>query len=180
MCEYHNILSFWFSENTEPLWFAKNDAFDNDIKARFSSLLAQASNNELTEWEGSAKGTLALVILLDQCSRNIYRNTKEAFAYDKQALDLSKLSIKNGFDQQLSVKERVFFYLPFMHSESLEDQNKSVELFEALGLEINLKFAIEHQEIIKRFGRFPHRNAILGRISTQEEQFFLENEHGGF
>ena len=180
MQAYERVLAFWFSDEVQPLWFAKNADFDQKIIEDFGKIHELAVSDKFSSWQSHIRGALSLIILLDQFSRNIYRDQKQAFAYDEKALLVSEHVINQGNDTLLDVKERVFLYIPFMHSELLSDQEKSVELYRSLGLEINLKFAIEHRDIIARFGRFPHRNKILGRDSTDEEKLFLEKEHQGF
>jgi uncharacterized protein (DUF924 family) len=171
-----DIVAFWQSAGYEK-WYRKDDAFDVDIRRRFAATHAKAIAGELDSWALTAEGALALLILLDQFSRNLYRGDARAFAGDSVARAVADAAIADGFDHRVDPALRQFFYLPFEHSERMEDQGRSVSLFTALGGE-TLPYAIEHRDIIARFGRFPHRNAILGRTSTPEEQEFLDE--GGF
>ena len=168
------VLDFWFSQENKTKWYVKDEKFDKQIETNFAALLEKASLKQLKSWQETPNGSLALIILLDQFSRNIYRNTPKSFVFDKQAIMEAKLAIDKGFDLQVDEDKRAFMYMPFMHSENLQDQEDGIEHF------VNVKYAIEHKDIIQRFGRFPHRNKILGRESTKEELYFLENEHSGF
>ncbi len=163
---------------------------DETIRRRFQAGVAKAANRELDVWASQPGGCLALILLTDQFPRNIHRGTPQAFACDALALAWSRDGIRQGFDQQLRPIERVFFYLPLEHAESLADQDESVRLFEKLTAEVDAKdrpifagfldFAVRHQRIIARFGRFPHRNQILGRVSTPEERIFLSEAGSSF
>lgn len=178
--EYSTVLAFWF-EQTEPAqWWAKDIAFDRRVAERFGSLHRRAGLGELYHWRAEAGGRLAEIIVLDQFSRNIYRDTPAAFAVDGMALALAQEAVAQGADQELPAVERSFFYLPYMHSESLLIHDVAVELFRANGIEDNLHFEILHRDIIARFGRYPHRNAILGRESTAEELAFLQQPGSSF
>ena len=174
------ILNFWFSEKVKPLWFKKSAEFDREIKQRFFDTYQLAKTGALADWRNASKDALALIIVLDQFPRNMFRNTPQAFATDKQAVELTKYAVSNNYQQNLSPEEQAFLYMPLMHSESKKDQAKCVELFTKLGKEDNLKFAIKHREVIDRFGRFPHRNQILGRQSTPEEKEFLTQPGSSF
>ncbi len=174
------VLSFWFEELTPKDWFAKSSALDKTIEKRFGDLHSQASACELYLWRDSARGRLAEIILLDQFSRNIFRDKARAYAQDPLALALAQEAVAQGADQNLATEEKSFLYMPFMHSESLKIHDKAIELFKADGLEKNLKFEYKHREIIERFGRYPHRNEVLGRKSTQEELEFLKQPGSGF
>jgi uncharacterized protein (DUF924 family) len=167
------VLTFWFSDGVKAKWFKPDAAFDAELKQRFEPALHQAKAGGLASWSESPEGALALVILLDQISRNIHRGTAEAFAADALAIDTARKTVARGFDERLSPDERYMLYLPFMHAERLEDQEEGVRLFTALGLDDALDYMRRHRDIIARFGRFPHRNAILGRQSTPEELDFL-------
>ncbi len=192
------VLHFWFGPLKTPedfpkdqatLWFAKDEAFDQQIRERFKTTLEAASQQQL-HWQQTPRDKLALVILMDQFSRNIYRNKPQAFALDPLSVDLVANMILHKEDQELYPIERMFLYLPFEHSEDLKQQVISVELFKNLHeqapkgirsfLQEALSYAIQHYEIIERFGRFPHRNAILGRTSTQEELAFLKTPGSSF
>jgi len=169
------VVTFWQDAGPEK-WFAKDDGFDAGIRQRFLGLWQSAAEGRLSGWETRAESTLGLLILLDQFPRNMFRGTARAFASDRLARDIANRAIARGFDQSVSAELRPFFYLPLEHSETLADQERSLALFQALGDPENLKFARHHRDIIARFGRFPHRNAILGRESTPEELAFLEED----
>lgn len=171
------VLDFWFSAGPQK-WFSKDDAFDGAIRERFLPAYEAAAAGRLTDWEATPEGALALVIVLDQFPRNMFRGSPRTFATDALALGVAKQSITQGFDMQLGLPKRNFFYLPFMHSENLADQERCVELSRRSGDQNTLKYAELHTDIIRRFGRFPHRNAVLGRATTPEEQAFLDA--GGF
>ena len=180
MASPEDLLSFWLSEPVKAKWFAGDAGFDAELAARFGPLLAKAAGGELSHWADTPKGALALTILLDQLSRNIHRGTPQAFAADSLALATAKQAIAQGFDLRVPADQRLFFYLPFEHAENLADQGEGVALFEALGVEEWLDYMRRHREIIARFGRFPHRNAILGRDSTAEETEFLKQPGSSF
>ena len=168
-----DLLDFWFDEKTKPRWYDSTSAFDALCRQRFGDLVEQASSGDLVVWEQTAEGALALCLLLDQMPRNLYRATPKAFATDQKAVGVAKHAIDRGFDQHLDLEKRKFLYMPFMHSEQLADQERSVELSKALDDENTLSYAEDHADIIRRFGRFPHRNAILKRQSTAQEKAFL-------
>ncbi len=170
------VIAFW-REAGPDRWFNKDTAFDDEIRRRFLSLHEMAAAGKLTEWEGNAEGALALLILLDQFPRNMFRGQARAFATDPLARAITSRAILNGFDGAIP-DMRGFFYLPFEHSEDLADQERGMTLYKAAGDADGLKWAELHADIIRRFGRFPHRNSILGRVSTPEEQKFLDA--GGF
>jgi uncharacterized protein (DUF924 family) len=174
-----DIIEFWQAAGP-PRWFAKDDAFDAAIRTRFESLHLQAARGELAEWSSSWQGSLALLLLLDQFPRNLYRGSGHAFATDPLALSLANMALAAGHDQAAPAELRVFFYLPLEHSEALPDHDRCLALCEALdaGGSDWARWARQHRDIIVRFGRFPHRNAALGRATTPEEQQFLDS--GGF
>lgn len=172
-----DVLDFWFSAGPQK-WFAKDDDFDADIIKRFSLAYQHASEDKLDEWASTTQGLLALIVLLDQFPRNMFRGSPKTFATDEKALDLAKKAIDTRVDAELPRDVRQWIYIPFMHAEDLDEQERCVALFTVLENSNNLKFAIEHRDIIKRFKRFPHRNAVLGRTSTEEELAFLAD--GGF
>lgn len=175
------ILEFWFSPASKRLWFAKSAEFDNDIRTRFLGIHERAAAGGLAEWEATADGALALLILVDQFPRNMFRGTARAFATDGAARDIAVRAIGRGFDRAVAADRRSFFLLPLEHSESLDDQKRCVELFRAAGpAGQGLDYALQHLRIIERFGRFPHRNAILGRMSTPEEIAFLAEPGSSF
>lgn len=171
------VLGFWLGAGPER-WFKKDEAFDADIRARFNKLYEDAAAGELGSWEDTPEGTLALVIVLDQFPRNMFRGSALAFAADPLARAVATRAIERGFDRQVAMPCRSFFYLPFEHSERLADQERCVALMRATGDAEQLKWADLHADIIRRFGRFPHRNAALGRATTAEERAFLKS--GGF
>lgn len=182
---FNDVLNFWFSETTKPFWFAKSDDFDTKLSMLFQQTLHQAQSGELSFWrtqngKPSARGRLAEIIVLDQFSRNLYRNTPAAFAQDGMALVLAQELIALELDSTLSADERHFAYLPFMHSESLVIHDTAVQLYTQLGRQSALDFEHRHRDIIAQFGRYPHRNAILGRTSTPEELLFLQQPNSGF
>jgi uncharacterized protein (DUF924 family) len=172
-----DILAFW-TEAGPDNWYKKDDGFDAAIRDKFLSTYEAAAQGGLSAWQESPKSALALVILLDQFPRNMFRDSARAFAADPLARDVADKAIASGFDKAVARELRAFFYLPFMHSEDLADQEYCVALCRALGDEDNIKYAEIHADIIRRFGRFPHRNPVLGRDTTPEEQAFLES--GGF
>lgn len=174
------IMDFWFKETTPAQWFGKSDAFDQLLKQRFTNLHQQASAGELFSWRSSAEGRLAEIIVLDQFSRNMYRDVPRAFAQDATALVLAQEAIALGLDQQLDQNQKAFLYMPYMHSESKIIHELALQLFTQLGNENNLKFEIMHKAIIDQFGRYPHRNAVLGRTSTPEEVAFLQQPNSSF
>ncbi len=171
------VLAFWRDAGYDK-WFTRNDDFDREIRERFLATHEAAALGRLADWEASAEGALALMILLDQFPRNMFRGTARAFATDKLAREIATRALDKGFDRDTPAKLRSFFYLPFEHSEDLADQERSLALYRALGDENNMKDADIHADIIRKFGRFPHRNEILGRQTTAEEQAFLDG--GGF
>jgi uncharacterized protein (DUF924 family) len=194
------IRQFWFGTALEdaavtareraPLWWSKNPQLDDEIRQRFESCLIKAGSGELDHWASNPQDRLALILITDQFPRSIYRDSAKAFAFDTKALSLAREGVDAGFDARLRALEKVFFYLPLEHSESLADQQRSVSLFQKLFDEAGtgqkptfaeyLDFAVRHQDIISRFGRFPHRNGALGRTSTPEELSFLQQPGSGF
>ena len=174
------ILKFWFEEIDQSLWWSKNVAFDQQIRDRFAGIHAQALRCELFSWRKNAEGRLAEIIVLDQFSRNMFRDSSLSFANDSLALALSQEAISVGADQMLSPIQRSFLYMPFMHSESLIIHEIAMDLYQKNGIQSFLDFEIKHREMIKKFGRYPHRNRILGRASTNEETEFLKQPGSGF
>ena len=191
------ILEFWFGDSLEkdPLknashWFKKDPEFDMDISEKFKDLLPQAQEGKLDDWKKTPQGSLAFIILTDQFPRNIFRNQKTSFAFDGIALTTSKETIEKKLDKSMHWVERVFCYMPLMHSETLKDQEQSLLLYQNLlretpkpykdSVENNYDYAMKHYEIIHRFGRFPHRNQILKRESTEEENEFLKQPGSSF
>jgi uncharacterized protein (DUF924 family) len=174
------VLGFWFEETTPKQWWAKSDAFDRLVDARFGVLHAAAMRAELYTWRADADGRLAEILVLDQFSRNIHRHRPEAFAGDGMALVLAQEAVAAGLDRALDPIRRAFLYLPYMHSESALMHALAVRLFAVPGMENNLDFELRHQAIIECFGRYPHRNAVLGRPSTAAEIEFLKTPGSAF
>jgi uncharacterized protein (DUF924 family) len=175
------VLRFWFEELGASGWFKKSEAADAEITARFEELHRDISGAPIEALLADRDAALAAVIVLDQFARNMFRGKLESFATDAKALDLARRAIELSYDDRdLPVDWRVFFYLPFEHSEELADQHRAVELISALGNAEYTKYAIAHLDVIERFGRFPHRNAILGRTSTPEEAAYLAEPGSGF
>ena len=193
------ILEFWFpadQDRANALWWGKDEALDTEVRERFGSTLAAARDGALDHWAETARGRVALIIVLDQLSRNIFRGDPETYAADEQARALALAGLERGHDRELSAMQRMFFYMPLEHSESLADQERCVELMGALANEVAadpaadpalresfavvVDFAIRHRDIVARFGRFPHRNALLGRASTPAELEFLTQPNSSF
>lgn len=175
-----DVLHFWFEELEPASWWRKDEGLDQRIRQRFAALHAAASAAELWGWRESAEGRLAEVIVLDQFSRNLFREGARAFAQDAMALALAQEAVRLGADRALAPTQRSFLYLPYMHSESLKIHDQALQLFDQPGLENNLDFERRHRDLILRFGRYPHRNAVLGRDSTVEEQAYLAEPGAGF
>jgi uncharacterized protein (DUF924 family) len=176
-----DVVSYWTAAGPKK-WFAKSQTFDEALRLRFEPTHHAAARGEYMAWRDTADGGLALVLLLDQIPRNLYRGSAHAFATDLLARSIAREAVERGFDQAVEPVLRPFFYLPFEHSESIEDQDRSVALFEAhdaaTGDVSSLEWAVRHRDIIRQFGRFPHRNAAFGRETTPQEQAFLDE--GGF
>ena len=172
-----DVIGFWRLAGPEK-WFSKNSKFDDAIALKFEPVHLRAARGEYDAWAATHEGSLALLILLDQFPRNLYRNSGHAFATDPKARQIARTAISAGHDKQVDANLRQFFYLPFEHSEDPVDQERSVAMFQALGEPQYLEHALIHREVISRFGRFPHRNAALGRIPRVEELEYLAN--GGF
>ena len=181
MAEAHaapaGILAFWRDAGPDR-WYTPDDAFDADVRRRFLDLWRKASAGELSSWKTSDDGALALVIVLDQFPRNMFRGDARTYASDALAREVARQAVERGVDARIDPALREFLYLPFMHSEQLADQVHCIELSRKAGLAESAKWAEHHAEIIRRFGRFPHRNRILGRATTPDEQAFLDG--GGF
>ncbi len=178
--EASGIIEFWFHELNPKQWFKKDNNLDELIKARFTPIHKAAIQCELWQWRASPTGRLAEIIALDQFSRNIHRGSQQAFANDALALALAQEAIATGVDRTLSSDQRAFMYMPFMHSESIYIHESAMALFASEGLEKYLNFEKQHRDIILRFGRYPHRNAILERESTPEEHTFLAEPGSSF
>ena len=174
------ILRFWFTELTPKQHYAKDATLDEAIRTRFGATLEAAARCELFAWRTTPEGRLAEVLVLDQFSRNVYRDTARAFAHDALALALAQELVASGQDRSLPLAQRSFAYMPYMHSESALVHDQAVALFSQPGMEDTLRFELRHQEIIGRFGRYPHRNAVLGRESTPEELAFLSEPGSSF
>ncbi len=188
-----DILDYWFgslqegfsSDAKRKLWYAFDPKIDADIRHRFIGLLEQADHGELANWQKTPRSCLAFILLTDQFTRNIYRGSRQAFASDHLALDAARVGVRAGLDRELAFDERAFFYMPFEHSEDLLDQHISVGLFTQLRDETRqgfkhltgnaLRYSQQHRDVIQRFGRFPHRNELLGRKSTPEEVIYLKD-----
>ncbi len=177
---YQDVLEFWFDELTPKDWFTGGEEIDALIESRFAELHKAVIQGELFEWRQNAQGRLAEIIVLDQFSRNIGRNSPTAFSADPMALALAQEAVAGGFDHQLNEQQKSFLYMPYMHSESLLMHEQAVMLFSQTGLENNLDFEFKHKVIIERFGRYPHRNEVLGRASTPEEVEFLQQPGSSF
>jgi uncharacterized protein (DUF924 family) len=170
-----DVLAFWRAAGQHK-WFAKNDAFDAEVKSRFLPTYEAAADGALSGWEATPDGALALTIVLDQFPRNMFRRDARAFAADAAARAVADRALARGFDRQVPDGERLFFYLPFEHSETMADQDRCCALFRTLGEADLLRWAELHADIIRRFGRFPHRNAVLGRTTTPAEKAFLDSD----
>jgi uncharacterized protein (DUF924 family) len=169
------LVEFWFSDAVRPLWFNSTVEFDKALRQRYEPTWASARDGVYDHWAEEARSALALVIVLDQFPLNMFRQDALQYSTEAHARDIARQAIDAGLDRQLDNGQKAFLYLPFMHSEVLEDQDRSVELFTAAGLEDNLKYANHHREVIERFGRFPHRNEALGRETTPEEREYLKH-----
>ncbi|MCW2308614.1 DUF924 family protein [Rhodobium gokarnense] len=172
-----DVLDFWFRAGPAK-WFTKDAGFDVEIRERFGALMAHAADGSLDRWTEKPHSALALILLLDQFPRNVYRDSPKAFATDEKARTIADMALGKGFERAYPVEVRKFFFMPFMHSESLDDQGRCVELMMGIGDKDGLFYAFQHLELIRRFGRFPHRNPVFGRETTAEEEAFLKL--GGF
>lgn len=174
------VLGFWFDGLMPEQWFAKSEGLDREIGDLFEAIRLEVLESKAAEWRDDPRTLLAAVILLDQFSRNIHRDTAEAFAADPLAQELAGLAVERGWDRDMTPEQRQFLYLPFEHAESRELQAVSLRCFEALGLKEALEYARQHAEVIARYGRFPSRNAALGRESTDEEKAYLAKPGAGW
>ena len=176
------VLNFWFVETDPSLWFQKNAEFDTLITDKYESTYIMAQDGLCDTWAGDADGALALILILDQFPRNMYRNTRKAYATDNKALLIAKQAISKGFDQVLVPEKKRFMYLPYMHSEAMSDQVKSVSLFKAMSDvdPLGYEYALKHYAVIEEFGRYPHRNQALERENTTEEKNYLSKNDSGF
>ena len=174
-----DIINFWLQAGPQ-IWFKKDEAFDQSVKEKFQTLPDQIIEGQYDHWQTNPNGMLASVIALDQFPRNIHRDTARAFAYDEAARKYAKTAIDQQWDQQVRGELKAFFYLPFMHSEDINDQQYCLDIYNKAGDEDGADYARRHMELIEKYGRFPHRNAILGRKSTPEELAYLNTEGAGF
>ena len=170
------IIDFWFSDRVKNQWFSSTPELDKEILEKYEKVWEAASSGELDEWGDDPDGSLALVIILDQFPLNMFRNEAKSFKTERQAVEIARKATKNKFDQKIDRKKLAFLYMPFMHSENLAEQDMSVSLYREKKLDANIGFAEHHREIISKFGRFPHRNKILGRESTREEINYLASD----
>jgi uncharacterized protein (DUF924 family) len=180
MMQAQTIIDFWFNQLIPKQWYVKDVVLDQQIIDSFSEVHQAVAAGECESWRETAVGRLAEIIVLDQFSRNMFRGSSLSFAYDSQALTLAQEAIRQGFDHQLSAVQKQFVYMPYMHSESLLVHQKAVVLFDQQGLEDNLDYEYKHLAILERFGRYPHRNQVLGRESTAEEIEFLQQPGSSF
>ena len=178
--DYRNVLTFWFEETDSRQRFSKSADFDRQLTERFSQTLSACFAGECWRWRRTVEGRLAEIVVLDQFSRNIHRNTPLAFASDPMALALAQEVVLRGEDGNLAPERRAFVYMPYMHSESKPVHEEAVRLFDLPGIESGYEYELKHKAIIDRFGRYPHRNAILGRVSTPEEIEFLSQPDSSF
>ncbi|WP_417771590.1 DUF924 family protein [Stappia sp.] len=172
-----DVLDFWWTAGPQK-WFARSDAFDAEIRERFEAASVAAGRGDLDDWATTPHGALALIILLDQFPRNLYRNDARAFASDQRALKTAERALEQGFDKAFPTQARTFFYLPFEHAEDIAAQERSVDLFRRLANQETYFYALLHLDVIRRFGRFPHRNPVLGRETSPAEAAYLAD--GGF
>ena len=174
-----DVIAFWFEEISPKQQFVKDEEFDAEIKRRFG-LLHRRLKKDVTSFASTPQGALAAILVFDQFSRNMFRGSGKAFETDPLALSIAKDLIAKGLDKKMSDNHRVFVYMPFMHAETLEDQEQSLALFTKLGIQSNINYAIKHLDVIKEFGRFPHRNQALDRASTAEEMAFINTPGTAF
>lgn len=168
------ILVLWFSDEVKALWFKSTDDFDAQLTKSYETVWQQAADGLLDHWKETANGAVALVIILDQFPLNMFRGQAKSFSTEAKSRDIARYAIDKKLDIDLNQGQKAFLYLPFMHSEDLQDQQKSIDLFVAAGLDDNAKYAKHHYGVVERFGRFPHRNEALGRESTEEEMAYLK------
>ena len=171
-----DIIDYWYSERLQKQWFAATPELDNEIKESYEPLWQQAAKGELDQWIDSAEGCLALVIILDQFPLNMFRGQAKSFQTEAKSIEVTKIALEKGFDLELDKDKLSFLLMPLMHSEKLEDQDLSVKFIKVHDLNNSLKFAEHHRGLIQKFGRFPHRNAILGRESSQAEKDYLNSK----
>ena len=170
-----DILDYWFSEKSKQFWFASTPTIDKEIKSRYEHIWEQAASGDFSSWRDNANGSVALIIILDQFPLNMYRSEAKSFKTESMAIEVALNAINNGFDEELDNEKLLFLFMPLMHSENLDQQNLQVYLFEKYNF--NLEFSKHHRDLVKKFGRFPHRNEILGRMSTMEELDYLLSDN---
>ena len=170
-----DVIKYWFSEKSRQHWFSSTPEIDNEIKQRYKKLWINAASGKLNDWQDSPQGCLALIIILDQFPLNMFRDEAKSFQTEELAVEVALKAIDNGYDEILNTEELLFLFMPLMHSENLEHQNMQVKLFEKY--DFNDEYSKHHRDIVKRFGRFPHRNEILGRMSTMEELDYLLSDN---
>lgn len=171
------IIDFWFSDRVKSQWFASTPELDKEVMEKYEAIWEQAASGELDDWGDDPDGCLALVIILDQFPLNMFRGQAKSFKTEDKAVDVALTAVNEGLDQKIEKEKLAFLYMPFMHSEDLTNQDISVKLYKENNLDANIKFAEHHRDIIRKFGRFPHRNGILGRESTAEEIVYLASEN---
>lgn len=170
-----DVLDYWFSEKSKQFWFASTPQVDNEIKVRFESVWEKAAEGEYSQWRETADGSVALIVILDQLPLNMFRSDPKAFQTESMAVEVALNAINNGFDEELNDEKLLFLFMPLMHSENIDHQNLQVYLFDKYNF--NLEFSKHHRDLVKKFGRFPHRNEILGRMSTMEELDYLLSDN---
>ena len=170
-----DVLDYWFSEKSKQFWFASTPQVDNEIKVRFESVWEKAAEGEYSQWKETADGSVALIVILDQLPLNMFRSDPKGFQTEGMAVEVALNAINNGFDEELNDEKLLFLFMPLMHSENIDHQNLQVYLFDKYNF--NLEFSKHHRDLVKKFGRFPHRNEILGRMSTMEELDYLLSDN---
>ena len=170
-----DVLDYWFSEKSKQFWFASTPQIDNEIKLRFESVWEKAAEGEYSQWRETADGSVALIVILDQLPLNMFRSDPKGFQTESMAVEVALNAINNGFDEELNDEKLLFLFMPLMHSENIDHQNLQVYLFDKYNF--NLEFSKHHRDLVKKFGRFPHRNEILGRMSTMEELDYLLSDN---
>ena len=170
-----DVLDYWFSEKSKQFWFASTPQVDYEIKVRFESVWEKAAEGEYSQWRETADGSVALIVILDQLPLNMFRSDPKGFQTESMAVEVALNAINNGFDEELNDEKLLFLFMPLMHSENIDHQNLQVYLFDKYNF--NLEFSKHHRDLVKKFGRFPHRNEILGRMSTMEELDYLLSDN---
>ena len=170
-----DVLDYWFSEKSKQFWFSSTPQVDNEIKVHFESVWEKAAEGEYSQWRETADGSVALIVILDQLPLNMFRSDPKGFQTENMAVEVALNAINNGFDEELNDEKLLFLFMPLMHSENIDHQNLQVYLFDKYNF--NLEFSKHHRDLVKKFGRFPHRNEILGRMSTMEELDYLLSDN---